>query len=87
VNVLRTIAMVDGLSIAPPIAWSARKATSSPRLGASAHASDPAENRTSPVRKTRRRPNRSAAEPDSMSRLASTSVYASTVHCKPDSAE
>lgn len=27
---------------------------------------------------------RSAVEPDSMSRLASTSTYASIVHCKPD---
>src|ERR1019366_4849018 len=33
--------------------------------------------------KTRRRPKRSASEPDSMSRHAITRVYASIVHCRP----
>src|ERR1019366_479644 len=33
--------------------------------------------------KTRRRPKRSASEPDSISRHAITRVYASIVHCRP----
>lgn len=73
-NTLRTIDMATGVSIAPPTAWSTRKATSSSRLGASAHSSDPSENSTSPVRNTRRRPTRSAVEPASTRKLARTSV-------------
>ncbi len=71
---LRTIDIATGLSIAPPIACRAREPTSSSRLGASAHSSDPSENTTSPAQNTRRRPRRSAVEPHSISRLASTSV-------------
>jgi hypothetical protein len=84
---LRTIDIATGLSIAPPIASNTRKATSSSRLGASAHSSDASENSASPAWYTRRRPRRSAVDPASISRLASTSVYASTVHCRPDSVE
>jgi hypothetical protein len=73
-NTLRMIDMATGLSIEPPIAWSTRAAISSSRLGARPHSSDPSENTTSPARKIRLRPIRSAVEPASMSRLASTSV-------------
>jgi hypothetical protein len=71
---VRRIDIATGVSIAPPIAANMRKPTSSSRLGASAHSSDPSENTASPAWNTRRRPRRSAVEPDSISRLASTSV-------------
>src|ERR1019366_3084311 len=48
-----------------------------------AHRIQVSANSPSPVSKTRRRPRRSAIDPDSISRLARTSVYASTVHCSP----
>ena len=73
-NTLRMIDIATGLSIEPPIACSTRAAISSPRLGATAHSSEPSENSDSPTWNTRRRPIRSAVEPESMSRLASTSV-------------
>jgi len=57
---------------------------SQPRLGATLHSSEPAVNSTSPDWKIRRRPIRSAIEPETMSRLAIVRLYASTVHCKPD---
>ena len=68
------IDIATGFSIEPPIAWSTRAAISIPSDGASAHRSEPSEKRASPHWKTRRRPSRSAVEPDSISRLASTSV-------------
>ncbi len=71
---LRMIDIATGLSIEPPIACSTRAAISMFRLGASAHSSEPSENRVSPSWNTRRRPTRSAVEPDSISRLASTRV-------------
>jgi hypothetical protein len=84
---VKTFATMDsatGLSIDPPIACSARNATSSPIDGAIPHSSEPRLNSASPVWNVRRRPIRSAVEPDSMSRLASTRVYASIVHCRLD---
>ena len=83
VKTLRMIDIATGFSIEPPTACSIRKAISQPRLGAALHSSEPSVNSTSPVWKTRRRPSRSPIDPDSISRLASTSVYASTVHCRP----
>ena len=74
VKTLRMIDIATGLSIEPPIACSARAAMSSPRLGASAHSSEPIENSVSPIWKTRRRPMRSAVDPDSISSVAITSV-------------
>ena len=74
VNVFVTIAIATGLSIEPPTACSARNAISHPVLGARLHSSEASENTASPATNTRRRPNRSATEPDSISRLASTSV-------------
>ena len=73
-NTLRMIDSATGLSIDPPIACRTRAAISNSRVGASPHSSEPSENTTRPVRKTRLRPIRSAVEPASMSRLASTSV-------------
>ena len=69
--------MIDsatGLSIDPPTACSMRNATSQPSPGARLHNSEPRVKSASPVWKTRRRPNRSASDPDSISRLAITTV-------------
>ncbi len=74
VKTLRMIDIATGLSIDPPIACSMRNTISQPSLGAALHSSDPSVNSTSPSSNTRRRPKRSAIEPDSISRLASTSV-------------
>ena len=69
-NTLRTIDIATGLSIAPPTACTTRAAMRKPRLGASAHSSEPSENTTRPVWNVNRRPIRSAVEPASISRLA-----------------
>ena len=68
------IDMATGFSIDPPTAWTMRKTISSARLGARLHSNEPAENVTNPMRNVRRRPRRSAVEPESISRLASTRV-------------
>ncbi len=74
VKVLVMIDMATGLSIDPPTAWTMRKTMSRVRLGAKLQRSEPAEKVMSPMTKVRRRPSRSAVEPESMSRLASTRV-------------
>ena len=74
VKVLTMIDIATGLSIDPPTACTARKATRAPRVGATLQSNDPSENSASPVWKMRRRPIRSATDPDSMSRLARTRV-------------
>jgi len=84
-NVLATIAIATGFSIVPPAAWSTRAAISQPMPGARPHSSEPIPKAARPIWKTRRRPTRSAVDPASTRKLASTSVYASTVHCRPDS--
>ena len=73
-NVLRMIDIATGLSIAPAAPCSTRKAMSQPTLGASAQASEAAVKSARPSLNTRARPRRSAVEPPSMSRLASTTV-------------
>lgn len=83
-NVLAMIAIDTGLSIVPPTACSARAAISQPMLGARPHSSEPSPKAARPTWKTRRRPIRSAVDPASIKKLASTRVYASTVHCRPD---
>jgi hypothetical protein len=83
VNTFVMIDMATGLSIEPPTACTARKAISQPSPGATLHSSEPSPNSIRPRRKMRRRPSRSAVEPDSISRLARTSVYASITHCRP----
>jgi hypothetical protein len=74
VKVLVMMDMATGLSIDPPTACTIRKTTSRVRLGARLHSSDPSEKTTRPATKVRFRPSRSAIEPDSISRLASTKV-------------
>lgn len=74
VKVLVMIDMATGLSMEPPIACTMRNTTSSSRLGAREHSSEPRANRTSPVRKTFLRPIRSAVEPESISSEARTRV-------------
>ena len=73
-NTLRMIDIATGLSIEAPIPCRTRKATSRPRLGAKAHSSDPSENTVRPIWNTRRRPTRSAVDPEIISRLAIVSV-------------
>ena len=84
VNVFVMIDMATGLSMEPPTACTVRNAISQPSPGATLHSSEPTVNRASPAWKVRRRPTRSAVEPDRISRLASTSVYASSTHCSED---
>ena len=74
VNVLAMIDIATGLSIEPPTACRTRNATSSSTFGARLQSSEASENTTRPATKTRLRPSRSAVEPESISRLASTSV-------------
>ena len=74
VKVLVMIDMATGFSIDPPTAWTMRKMMSGVRLGARLQSSEPAAKVSSPMTKVRRRPRRSAVEPESMSRLASTRV-------------
>ena len=71
---LRMIDIATGLSIEPPMACRTRAAMSNPRLGAMPHRSEPSENRARPHWKIRRRPSRSAVDPDSIRKLAITSV-------------
>ena len=73
-NVLVMMDMATGLSIDAPTPWSMRNATRAPRLGARLHSSEPVAKTVRPIMKVRLRPNRSAIEPESMSRLARTSV-------------
>ncbi len=84
-NVLAVMAMATGLSMVPPAACTARAAISQPMPGARLHSSEPSPKAARPTWKTRRRPTRSAVAPASTRKLASTRVYASTVHCRPDS--
>ena len=74
VNVLVMMDIATGLSMDPPTACTIRNAISQPSDGARLHSREPAVKVTSPVWNTRRRPIRSAVEPDSISSEASTSV-------------
>ena len=74
VKVLVMIDIATGFSIEPPTACSTRNATSRPTLGARLHSSEASENTVRPMTKMRLRPNRSAVEPESISRLAITTV-------------
>ncbi len=66
--------IATGLSMDPPTACTMRNAISQPRLGARLHSPEPTVKTARPTWKTRRRPTRSAVAPDSISRLARTSV-------------
>ncbi len=68
------IETATGFSIDPPTACSTRNAISQPRLGAVEHNAELTVNMVRPTRKTRRRPNRSAAAPADITRLARTIV-------------
>ena len=83
VNVLVMMPSAGGFSIAPPAPCSRRNAISQPRLGARLHSQDPRVNSDRPTWKITRRPIRSAAAPENISKLASTMVYPATVHCRP----
>ena len=74
VNVLVMIDIATGFSIEPPTACSIRKPISQPVLGARLQASEPRVKMASPAWKVRRRPMRSAVEPENSSRLARTRV-------------
>ena len=74
VKVLVMIDIATGFSIEPPTACSTRNATSSSTLGARLHSSEATENTVRPATKVRLRPNRSAVEPENISRLAITTV-------------
>ena len=71
---------VSGVTIAPPIPWTARAAISASIEGASAAAADAAVNRLSPTMNMRRRPKRSPRAAPVRRKTAKVSVYAFTVH-------
>jgi hypothetical protein len=73
-NVLRMIDIATGLSIEPPIPCSIRATMRSPTFGATLQSAEPSVKSVSPILNIRARPIRSAVEPESISRLASTSV-------------
>src|ERR1700761_3825557 len=82
---VKTLVMIDratGLSIEPPRACRQRKIASDGTSQARLHSSEPVVNRARPAWKTRRRPSRSPADPETIRKLAMTSVYASTDHCR-----
>ena len=66
--------IATGFIIEAPTAWRTRNSTRRPTLGARLHSSEATENTVRPSTKVRLRPNRSAVEPESMSRLAMTTV-------------
>lgn len=68
------MAMATGVSMQPPTACAMRNTISQSSEGARLHSADPPVNNTSPRRKTRRLPTRSAVEPARMSSEASTMV-------------
>jgi hypothetical protein len=63
-----------GITRAAPTAWSTRKATSNGTDAASAQAAEPTVNTATPVRKTSRRPYRSARRPAGASSAANATV-------------
>src|SRR3954454_14877093 len=72
-----------GVSIAPNRPCSARPATSTPIVGATAHTSDIAPKPATPSEKTRRSPKTSPSRPPTRISEPSTSRYALTTHCWP----
>jgi len=73
-NVLVMMDMATGFSIEPPTACTIRNTTSQPSPGATLQSSEPSAKIARPLWNVRRLPTRSAVEPASISRLASTSV-------------
>jgi len=80
-----TIDSVAGIMNAPPTPCTARQATSHASLWASAMSPLATAKTTTPTRNIRTRPNRSPRRPAVTSRTANASVYALTVHSRPDS--
>ncbi len=72
-KVFLTIDSETGVSMDPPRPWSMRSAMSDPVFGASEHSSEPMLNPARPTRNTRFLPSRSAVEPASIIRDATTS--------------
>ncbi len=72
------------MTIAPPSPWAARAASSTPIDGASAASADAPVKMPSPSAKSRRRPKRSPSAAPVMSSTAKVSVYALTVHSRPE---
>jgi hypothetical protein len=60
-----------------------RKPTRALLVGARLHRREPTLNTARPIWKTRRRPKRSAIDPESIKKLATTTVYPSTAHARP----
>ncbi len=74
-----------GVSSAPKTPWSARAATNSSTVGASAQKIDVTPNPLTPIANTRLAPNRSPSEPATSSSELSVSRYAFDTHCCPAS--
>jgi hypothetical protein len=67
-------ARLAGESAAPPAAWRAREATSTPWLGARPHSAEPRVNTARPIMNQRLRPWRSLSAPAVSSSVANTRV-------------
>ena len=74
------IESVGGMAREAPRPMNDRSAMSCSALPTSGVSADPSPKRLIPVTSSRRRPKRSERAPDISSRLAKTSVYASTIH-------
>lgn len=74
---VKTLVMFDmatGLSIDPPTAWTILVTMSNSRFGARLHSREPTVNEASPSWNVRRRPIRSAVEPEAINSAANVSV-------------
>ncbi len=81
-NSCATSASDSANMIAPPMPCTARAPIRKLALGASAHASEAAENSSRPARNERLRPSRSASDPAVSTTVASASEYTSITHCR-----
>ena len=81
------IVSVSGITIAPPSPCTARAASSAAIDGASAAAAEASVKMPSPIANMRRRPKRSPSAAPVRRSTAKVSVYAFTVHSRPESPE
>ena len=81
------IVSVSGITIAPPSPCTARAASSVPIEGASAAAAEASVKMPSPIANMRLRPKRSPSAAPVKRNTAKVSVYAFTVHSRPESPE
>src|SRR4051812_1905315 len=81
-NVVVMIDRAAGEMIAAPSPWSARAPTRTPSDHANPQRNDAIVNTTTPVRKTRRRPSRSAIRPASRRKPPNVIAYAVITHCR-----